>query len=150
MALKFKQVPKHKPHPSGEKETLIEKVKRGRRGPPKGTPKTPGSGRKKGTTDKAIAVVQTQLEIAMAEVFGALTDKEISEITPLQIMQLATQAAIRAGNIGYSVALAEKWAPYVHAKMASVTPDDDPNKAIIIKGGLPDPSKPPETDDAGG
>ena len=128
--------------------TLVYKKPR-KRGAPKGRPKPPGSGRKKGTQDKAVVLVQTQLEAAMAAVFGALTDAEISSITPLQIMQLGTQAAVRAGNMPYAMTLAEKWAPYVHPKMASITPDDDPNKAIIIKGGLPDPSKPPETDDAG-
>jgi len=118
-------------------------------GAPKGRPKPAGSGRKKGSKDKKTVAREETLEEAMKEVFGTLTDSEIGSITPLQILQLCTQAAVRAGNFYLARESARDWAPYVHSKMASVTPDDDPNKAIIIKGGLPDPSKPPETDDAG-
>jgi hypothetical protein len=148
MALKLTKVLKRNPHPNGVKETLIEKVER-KRGAQKGRPRPVGAGRKKGTPDKKTAFIKTTLEEAMTEVFSTLSDKEISEITPLQIMQLCTQAAIRAGQLGYAATLAEKWAPYVHPKMASVTPDDDPNKAIIIKGGLPDPKDKPEDENAG-
>ena len=149
MALKLTKVPKRDPHPNGAKEVLIEKVKN-KRGAQKGRPRPIGAGRKKGTPDKKTVYIKTSLEEATAEVFGALTDQEINDITPLQIMQLCTRAAIRAGQLGYAATLAEKWAPYVHPKMASRPTDDDPERAVIIKGGLPDPSKKPDDDDAGG
>lgn len=126
--------------------TLIAKKPR-KRGAPKGRPKPAGSGRKKGSIDKRTDLIRSNLEEAMNEVFGVLTDEEISSITPLQIMQLCTQAAVRAGNFPLAREVARDWAPYVHPKMASVAPDDDPSKAIVIRGGLPDPSKPPETED---
>ncbi len=150
MAIKFTPGVEKKNKAGGITKTVIVDAKRKPRGAPKGSPKPPGSGRKKGTKDKALVIKATLLEAATMEVFGNLTAEEIDNISPLQVMQMCNQVAIKAGNLYLIRETAKDLAPYIHPKKAAITPDDDPEKAIIIKGGLPDPNKKPDDDDDAG
>lgn len=110
-----------------------------RRGPgaPKGTPKAPHSGRKLGTKNKDKVTAEQELRAQTLEVFSTLTEAQIKKITPLEVLQLCTQAAVRAGAFGLAVSVAREWAPYVHPKMAPTEPKAG-DVTVVIQGGLPE------------
>jgi len=109
-----------------------------------GCTKPPGSGAKKGVLQQRTLDRQLEMANAMRAAFQDLLDdeKKLMEITPLEIMRRCAIGAIRGGQFGLAVATAEKWAPYVHAKLATkyIEPEDaeEETQRIIIQGGLPD------------
>lgn len=129
-------------------------------GSKKGRPKTPGSGKKKGTMNSATLEREQNLANALIAEFEKLTPAEAEAITPMEVMRLCTISAVKLGNWGLSLMAAEKWAPYVHPKLAAVmhhngdrrgddidgdiAEDDefggggDPGLRVRIVGGLPD------------
>jgi hypothetical protein len=127
-------------------------------GRPKGIKRPEGSGMKKGQKTRPVLEREQSIAAALAEAFSELTDEQIETITPMEIMRLCSVSAVRAGNWGLALMAAEKWAPYVHPKLAAVvhhqgrgagaTYDEDgepvdgqdaiPGERVRIIGGLPD------------
>ena len=81
-----------------------------------------------------------QLADGVHSVFGHLTEDEIQAIKPVDVFRLVTIFGVRTENYPLAMAAAERWAPYVHAKLApKIVETEEP--AIIIKGGLPERPK---------
>lgn len=78
----------------------------------------------------------------MWEVFGTLTEDQLEAITPLEVMRLCTIGAVKAGQFGLALMAAEKWAPYMHAKLAPRLVDDNDDRTVRIEGGLPQLASP--------
>ena len=99
-----------------------------RRGRPTGVPNQKTREKREAITD------------AMRDVFAGLTPAEVEAIKPLDIFRLITLAAVRAGDHALAMLGAEKWAPYVHAKLAPIQVDagNGTSSTVNIVGGLPD------------
>lgn len=123
-----------------------------------GRPRPEGSGKKKGQKNASTVEREATLAEALAAEFNKLTKAEIEEITPAQVMRLCTLSAVKIGNWGLALMASEKWAPYVHPRLAAVvhheggragrdidgeTGEDveeggDPGLRVRILGGLPE------------
>lgn len=82
----------------------------------------PGSGRKKGVT-KDVSAERKAIILKAAERAGPLIPQihpAIAALEPLDIMVIATQVLVEEGNWIAAAALAEKTAPYFHARRASI------------------------------
>ena len=83
----------------------------------------PGSGRKPGSRPKAIVDAEEQakrsLELATKEMTGELTPQQIAAMKPLDVMLFAMQLEARAKNWKGAAVMAEKAAPYVHARLVA-------------------------------
>lgn len=90
--------------------------------------KRPGAGRKKGSVTKATVYRQEMLAKAAAE-----------GISPLEVMMSAMREAWEAGDKDKAVQVAEKAAPYIHAKLAAVQHSGDAENpvAMAILSGVP-------------
>lgn len=84
--------------------------------------KRPGAGRKKGSVTKATVYRQEMLAKAAAE-----------GISPLEVMMTAMREAWEAGDKEKAVQVAEKAAPYIHAKLAAVQHSGDADNPIHSK-----------------
>jgi hypothetical protein len=102
--------------------------------PPRGFPKPPGSGRKKGSKNKLSArsvkqiaeeLVQQKLDAEQAQLDGAL-----AELTPLQYCLDAMRDP--SNPPGFRLECAKASLPYVHAKMAE-TPGDKVTQITEIR-----------------
>ena len=127
-------------------------------GRPKGVEKPAGSGKRKGVPNKATVERERTLSEALIAEFKKLTPKQRQEITPMEVMRLCTMSAVEIGNWGLALLASEKWAPYVHPKLAAVVhheggrlgreidgetdedglPGGDPGLTVRVVGGLPE------------
>lgn len=81
-----------------------------------------GSGRKKGVT-KDVSAERKAIILAAAERAGPLIPQihpAIAALEPLDIMVIATQVLAESGDWLAASAIAEKTAPYFHARRASI------------------------------
>lgn len=98
-------------------------------------------GRPTGTPNQKTQEKREALADAMRDVFSGLTHEEVETIKPLDIFRLVTIAAVRAGDHSLAMLGAEKWAPYVHAKIAPIQVDTSNGvKRIVVENA-------PESDD---
>jgi hypothetical protein len=132
-------------------------------GRPKGSPKTSGSGKRKGLMNRSTLEREQTLANALIVEFERLTPEQVESITPTDIMRLCALSAVKLGNWGLALMASEKWAPYVHPKLAAVVhheggrvgpeieggeddefPGGDPGLRVRILGGLPglEPNRP--------
>lgn len=81
--------------------------------------KRPGAGRKKGSVTKATVYRQEMLARAAAD-----------GISPLEVMMSAMREAWDAGDKDKAVQVAEKAAPYIHAKLAAVQHSGDADNPV--------------------
>ena len=80
-----------------------------------------GSGRKKGSITKATVYRQEMLARAAAE-----------GISPLEVMMTAMRDAWEAGDKERAVQVAEKAAPYIHARLAAVQHSGDEDNPLTL------------------
>jgi hypothetical protein len=105
-----------------------------------------GAGRPKGSRAKATVARELAANNAIDETLSRLTQDEIKRLLPLEIMILAMHLQLQAGNLMGAVAVAEKCAPYLHAKLSSnipppVLPEDlEPDPPAV--GDEPGPENP--------
>ena len=106
--------------------------------PPGTPPNRPG--RPTGVPNQKTQEKREALSDAMRDVFAGLTPEEVEAIKPLDIFRLITLAAVRAGDHALAMLGAEKWAPYVHAKLAPIQVDagGGDRATVHIVGGLPE------------
>lgn len=123
-----------------------------------GRPRPEGSGKKKGQKNASTLEREATLSNALIAEFKKLTPKQREEITPMEVMRLCTLSAVEIGNWGLALLASEKWAPYVHPKLAAVVhheggrlgrdidgemdedgvPGGDPGLVVRVVGGLPE------------
>jgi hypothetical protein len=85
-----------------------------------------------------------QIQAAMAAVFRSLTLDEIEHIKPIDVFRMVTIGAVKANDYVLALNAADRWAPYVHAKLAPIQVDTGNGvKRIIVENA-------PEDDDAEG
>jgi hypothetical protein len=96
--------------------------------------------RQKGTPNKRKAQLDAKFAEAAGQLIASLSPSEITSMTPLEVMLLAMRSEIERGQLRSAASIAEKAAPYLHAKMAPRAEDGDADREIIIRvtGGLPD------------
>jgi hypothetical protein len=94
-------------------------------------------GRHKGTPNKASAQPATNLAGAAGRMTAGLSPWEIATIRPLDVMLDATRHEFECGQFRFAACIAEKAAPYVHARMAPRAEDGGGDMIIQINGGLP-------------
>jgi hypothetical protein len=97
-------------------------------------------GRQKGTPNKLKAQLDAKLAEATERMTAGLSPSEIATMMPLDVMLFAMRLAVESGHWRPATSIAEKAAPYVHAKMAPRVEDGgrDTEVTIRITGGLPD------------
>ena len=100
------------------------------------------SGRPPGSANKATVRRELAASTAIDLVLSQLAPGQAERLTPIEVMSLAMSALLSSGNLMGAVAVAEKLAPYVHAKVATLTP-----LALIPIELLADP--PPTPDEEG-
>ena len=98
----------------------------------------PGAGRKKGSVTKATVYRQEMLARAAAE-----------GISPLEVMMTAMREAWENGDKEKAVQVAEKAAPYIHAKLAAVQHSGDADNPVAyqIMSGVTRQDDPTNDDD---
>ena len=95
-------------------------------------------GRQKGTRNKAKAQLDAKLAEAAVRLTAGLSPSEIDTMTPLEVMVGAMRLAVNNGEWRSAASIAEKAAPYLHAKLAPRAEDGTGEVTIRITGGLPD------------
>jgi hypothetical protein len=95
-------------------------------------------GRQKGTPNKAKAQLDAKLAEAGGRLTASLSSSEIATVTPLDVMVYAMRLAVENGEWRAAASIAEKAAPYVHAKLAPRAEDGGGEITIRVIGGLPD------------
>ncbi len=100
----------------------------------------PGAGRKKGGTNREKADLQAALA-ANADLLkngGTLSAQQLDNMSPVDVMLFAMKRELLAGNLGMAAQIAEKAAPYFHAKLApKMAENEDQTIQVKIIGGLP-------------
>jgi hypothetical protein len=96
--------------------------------------------RTKGALNKPKTPIDAKVSEAAAQIYDDLTPEQIARITPLEVMLYAMRLEVKAQTWRMASMIAEKAAPYVHAKLAArVVDDPKAERAVIrIEGGLPD------------
>ena len=102
----------------------------------------PGAGRPAGSPNRATIARELAASTAIDLVLSQLAPGQAEKLTPIEVMSLAMSALLSSGNLMGAVAVAEKLAPYVHAKVATMVP-----ATVTAIDLLPDP--PPEPDEPG-
>jgi hypothetical protein len=97
-------------------------------------------GRQKGTPNKAKARLDATLAEATGWVTAGLSPSEIATMTPLQVMLHAMRFEVESGQLRSAALIAEKAAPYIHAKLAPRVENGGGSTEVTIRvtGGLPD------------
>ncbi len=110
-----------------------------KRGRKPGTPKTPGSGIKKGQKQKSTIIKEKLLADAHTRMFGHLTQEQLLALTPLDTFKMLNALALEVGQYGLAMAASGNAAPYRHARLAPKVVDepDEDRDAVKIKGGFP-------------
>ena len=117
-------------------KTPPDKKKPGRK---PGTPKTPGSGKQKGSKNKTTIIKEKLLADAHTRMFGHLTQEQLLALTPLDTFKMLNALALEVGQYGLAMAASGNAAPYRHARLAPKVVDepDEDRDAVKIKGGFP-------------
>ena len=97
------------------------------------------SGRPPGSANKATVMRELAASTAIDLVLSQLAPGQAERLTPIEVMSLAMSALLSSGNLMGAVAVAEKLAPYVHAKVATLTP-----LVTLERDLLPDVDQPPD------
>jgi hypothetical protein len=73
-------------------------------------------------------------------VTAGLSALELASIMPIDVMLLAMRLEVGCGQLRSAASIAEKVAPYLHAKMAPRSEDGDADRDVTIRvtGALPD------------
>jgi hypothetical protein len=95
-------------------------------------------GRQKGTRNKTKAQLDAKLAEAAGQLTAGLSSAEIATMTPLDVMVGAMRLAVEIHDWRSAASIAEKAAPYFHAKLAPRAEDEGREITIRITGGLPD------------
>ena len=97
-------------------------------------------GRQKGTPNKATVRLAAKLAEAAERASAELSSSEIASMLPLDVMQYAMRLELEGGQWRSAASIAEKAAPYFHAKVAARAEDGDADREITVRvtGGLPD------------
>jgi hypothetical protein len=97
-------------------------------------------GRQKGTPNKRKAQLDAKFAETAGQVTAGLSASAVASITPIDVMLLAMRLEVKCGQLRSAAKIAEKAAPYIHAKMAPRSEDGDADRDITIRvtGGLPD------------
>ena len=96
-------------------------------------------GRKKGTPNKAKAELDFVLAQSAQMATATLTPEQIATMTPLDVMVHAMRLEVTGAQWRNAAVIAEKCAPYFHAKLAPRGETDDASPPIIkVTGGLPE------------
>lgn len=91
-------------------------------------------GRPPGTGNARTLERRAEIQGAMAEVFASLTPEEIENIKPIDVFRLVTIGAVKANDHVLAMNAADKWAPYVHAKLAPIQVDTSNGvKRIVVE-----------------
>jgi hypothetical protein len=95
-------------------------------------------GRQKGTPNKRKAECDAKFAEAAGQAAADLSPSEIASMMPLPVMLLAMRLEVEWGQLRSAVSIAEKAAPYLHARMAPRAKEGG-NHELTIKviGGLP-------------
>jgi hypothetical protein len=95
-------------------------------------------GRQRGTPNKAKAQLDARIAEAAGRMAAGLSSAESAGMTPLDVMVGAMRLAVENGEWRAAASIAEKAAPYVHAKVAPRAEDGGGEVTIRVIGGLPD------------
>jgi hypothetical protein len=106
---------------------------------PHGGPR-PGSGRPKGAKNRSTIARELAASNAIDETLARLTQDEIKRLLPLEIMVLAMHLQLQTGNLMAAVSIADRAAPYIHAKLSSNVPPQ-----VLPEDLEPDPIPEPDS-----
>jgi hypothetical protein len=97
-------------------------------------------GRQKGTPNKRKAQLDAEFAEAAGQLTAGLSSAEIASMMPLEVLLLAMRSEVECGQLRAAASVAEKTAPYLHAKIAPRAEDGGGVREITIRvtGGLPD------------
>ena len=96
-------------------------------------------GRQKRTPNKATVRLAAKLTEAAERATSGLSPSEIASMMPLPVILLAMRLELQGGQWRLAASIAEKAAPYLHAKMASRAEEGgDRELTIKVMGGLPE------------
>jgi hypothetical protein len=82
----------------------------------------PGSGRKKGRKDDKTIAKERAIQTAREELIRGLTQEEIDNLSPREIIMRAARAEIAAGDFRTAAGLVKDLLPYTERKLAPETP----------------------------
>jgi hypothetical protein len=101
-------------------------------------------GRQKGTPNKRKAEYDaTFADATFAEAAGrattGLSPSEIASMMPVDVMLFAMRLELECGQLRFAASIAEKAAPYLHARMAPRAEEGgDHELTIKVIGGMPE------------
>src|ERR1700761_6019413 len=97
-------------------------------------------GRQKGTPNKRIAQLEARVAEAGARATEGLSSSQIVAMTPLEVLLQSMRLEAESGHWRMAASIAEKAAPYMHAKLAPRVDKENEGAEVTIKitGGLPD------------
>jgi hypothetical protein len=97
-------------------------------------------GRQKGTPNKRKAEYDAKFAEAAGRATAALSPSEIASMMPVDVLLFAMRHEVECGQLRSAATIAEKVAPYLHAKIAPRSEDGDADRELTIRitGGLPD------------
>ena len=96
-------------------------------------------GRQKGTPNKATVRLAAKLAEAAGRATTGLSPPEIASMMPVDVMLFAMRIELECGQLRSAASIAEKAAPYLHARMAPRAEEGgDKELTIKIIGGLPE------------
>jgi hypothetical protein len=96
-------------------------------------------GRQKGTPNKRKADYDAKFAEAAGQVTAGLSPSEIASMMPVDVMLFAMRLEVESGQLRSAASIAEKAAPYLHAKIAPRAEEGgDKELTIKIIGGLPE------------
>jgi hypothetical protein len=91
------------------------------------------SGRQKGTPNKRKAEYDAKFAEAAERMTAALSPVEIATMTPIDVLLFAMRFEVECGQWRSAASIAEKAAPYLHAKIAPRAEDGDGDREITIR-----------------
>jgi hypothetical protein len=103
-------------------------------GRPKGGAKF--GGRQKGTPNIKLDPMTENLNTLLGNIVDAMPPEEFIKLTPVEVLMLCQRIAMKAHCFHMTVAVAEKVAPYKHAKVVAVQPEIVQERRVIIEGGI--------------
>jgi hypothetical protein len=95
----------------------------------------PGSGRKKGRKDDKTIEKERAIQAAFVEATKDLTQEEINNLSPRDIIMRAARAEIAAGDLRTAAGLVKDLLPYTERKLAPETPASPGLPPELMPGG---------------
>jgi hypothetical protein len=106
-----------------------------RGGRQKGTPKT--GGRQKGTPNNYKLDPMTEnLNTILGAIVDVMPPAEFLALSPVDVLMLCQRIAMQAHSFHMTVAVAEKVAPYKHARVVAAQPAEAMERRVRIEGGI--------------